>query len=232
MQKLPFLILLILVCAVFSSAQSSDQYQFGNRQITIPAPDGFTNVYGRFPQVTKRFNATEDPGNNVLASHVPDYFVEKLEESENIDLDFYTKVSVSKSARSTPVTLEHYKAVVHDLEENFESYMNPDGELIKQVEKNSEKGLAGIGTKSRIDMTSTKSLGFFEKNEHVFSAMSVHSTNISGRMVKTLMTLSVMYVKQRLFYVYVYKMFPDDYAAKDLVTFTRRFTAGIVAANK
>ena len=232
MQKIPILILLILACAVFSPAQISEQYRFGDRQITIPAPDGFTNAYGRFPQVTKRFNATEDPNNNVLAAHVPESFVEKLEQSENIDLDFYTKVSVSKALRSTPVTLEHYKEVVHDLEENFESYMNPDGELIKKVEKNSEKGLAGIGTKSSIDMTSTKSLGFFEKNEHVFSAMSDHSANISGRMVRTLMTLSVVYVKQRMFYVYVYRMFPDDYAAKELVTFTRTYTARIVAANK
>jgi hypothetical protein len=232
MQKLPFLALLILACALFSSAQTSGTYQFGDRQITIPWPDGFTSVYGRFPQVTKRFNATEDPGNTVLAAHVPEDFVEKLQGSENIDLDFYTKVSVAKSLRSTPVTLEHYKEVVHDLEKNFEAYMNPDGELVKQVEKNSEKGLAGIGKKTRIDTTSTKSLGFFQKNEHVFSAMSVNDANISGRMVTTLMTLSVVYVKQRLFYVYVYKMFPDDSAQKDLVTFTRRFTAGIVAANK
>jgi len=101
-----------------------------------------------------------------------------------------------------------------------------------QREHHAEKGLAGIGKKTRIDTTSTKSLGFFQKNEHVFSAMSVNDANISGRMVTTLMTLSVVYVKQRLFYVYVYKMFPDDSAQKDLVTFTRRFTAGIVAANK
>jgi len=232
MKKLTILALLILTCALFSSAQTADKYQFGDRVISIPAPDGFTNIIGRFPKVTARFNATEDPANVALASHVPESFIAKLEESENIDLEFYTKVSASKHLRSTPVSLEHYKEVVRDLEKNFDTYMDPDGEVIRKVEKNSEKGLAAIGTKASINTTSTKNLGFFEKNEHVFSAMSVYVANVSGRMVTTLGTLSVVYVKDRLLFVYVYQMFPDEYAPKDVVAFTRRYTARIIAANK
>ena len=232
MKNLPFLVLLILISTLFSSAQTSDRYQFGDRTISIPAPDGFTNVIGRFPKVTARFNATEDPGNIALASHVPENFVADLEGSQDIDLDFYTKVSTKKSLRSTPSTVENYKAVVRDLEKNFDTYLDPDGELIKKVEANYTKGLAGMGTKATIRTTSTKNLGFFEKNEHVFSAMSVSAANISGRMVTTLATMSVVRVKDRLLFVYVYRMFPDEYAVQELTTFTRKYTAKILAANK
>ena len=232
MKKLAFLPLLILACTLFSSAQTPDRYQFGDRVIFIPAPDGFANVIGRFPKVTARFRATEDPGNVALASHVPESFIPDLEVSENIDLEFYTKVSTSKNLRSALVSLESYKAVVRDLEKNFDTYIDPEGDLIKKVETNSEKGLAGMGTKATIRTTSTQNLGFFEKNERVFSAMSAYTANISGRMVTTLATLSVVRVKDRLLFVYVYRMFPDEYATKDLVTFTRKYTAKIIAANR
>ena len=230
MKNLPLLALLILSCALISSAQ--DKYQFGNRTISIPAPDGFTNVIGRFPKVTARFNATEDPDLVTLASHVPESFISKLEESENIDLELYTKVSSGKRFRSTPSTLEYYKSVVHDLEKNFDTYLDPDGDAVKKVEANYKKGLAGMGTKANIRTTSTKNLGFFEKNENVFSAMSVSAANVSGRMVTTLTTTSLVRVKDRLLFVYVYRMFPDEYSIKDLTAFTRKYTSKIIAANK
>jgi hypothetical protein len=232
MKQIAYVLLMIFVCTLFSSAQTPNRYQFGDRTIFIPSPDGFANVIGRFPKVTARFNATEDPANIALASHVPESFLPDLEASESIDLEFYTKVSTSRRLRTIPVTLENYKAVVNDLEKNFDTYLDPDGDLIRKVETNSEKGLAGIGTKATIRTTSTKNLGFFEKNERVFSAMSEYSANVSGRMVTTLGTLSVVRVKDRLLFVYVYRMFPDEYAAKDLVTFTRTYTAKILAANK
>jgi hypothetical protein len=212
--------------------QTSDKYQFGDRRITIPAPDGFTNVVGRFAHVTKRMNATESPGNDLLAVHVPETFVPKLQASEEIDLEFYTKASAINRIRAADVSAELYKAVVADLEKNFNTYLDPNGPVMTGVEKNSEKGLAAIGNETKVEMAGTKNLGFFEKTPQVFSAMMQLNLVMYGRRLTTLGTLSAMHIKGRFITVATYKMNPTDRDAKMLADFAKKWTAKIIAANK
>ena len=232
MKKLPFLVIVILVFASFAATQTSDKYEFGDRQIVIPAPDGFTSVYGRFPRIAARFNATEDPGNDLLAGHVPESFIPKLQASEDIDLGFYTKVFTLKKQRTIDVTDEFYKLVVAELEKNFGAYVDPNSETMKKFIKNSEKGLADIGSTTAINVTSSKNLGSFEKTDRVFSGMLVVVMEIYGRKLITLGTFSFMHINQRVVTVSVYKQFPSDNDLKDLPAFTKKWTAKILAANK
>ncbi|MEP7149666.1 MAG: hypothetical protein ABI857_12370, partial [Acidobacteriota bacterium] len=103
MKSIPILVLVLLACTVLLPAQApstSDKYQFGDRAIYVPAPDGFTNVVGRFSRVTARMSATEGAGSDMLAVHVPETFIPRLQASEEIDLGSYTKVSAIKSVRT------------------------------------------------------------------------------------------------------------------------------------
>jgi len=103
---------------------------------------------------------------------------------------------------------------------------------MKNVEKTAEKGLADIGSKTTVDLTATKNLGFFEKTPRLFSGMTVFTVEIYGRKVTTLATVSFLHVNQRLVAVYAYKMFPADNDVKELTAFTKKWTAKIIAANK
>jgi len=232
MKKFPVLLIVILVCAPLLTAQNSDKYQFGDRQITIPAPDGFINAFGRFPIVTARLNATESPGNDMLAVHVAESMVSKLQVSEDIDLAYYTKVSDLKSRRTLDNTAEFYKQVVAEIEQNFGTYTDPNGDNMKNMEKNSEKGLKEIGRGTTVDLTSTKNLGSFEKTDRVYSAMMLIGAELYGRKVMTLAAFSFMYINQRLVTVSVYKQSPTDADLKDVPAFTKKWTAKIIAANK
>lgn len=107
MQKIFLLLLVLFSSTVFLLAQ--DKYQFGTREVRVPGPEGFANVMTRFPRVTGRALATEDPGNEVLAVYVPETFVPRLQESEEIDLGLYTKVSVSRAGRASEITPEFYR---------------------------------------------------------------------------------------------------------------------------
>jgi hypothetical protein len=81
-------------------------------------------------------------------------------------------------------------------------------------------------------MTSSKIFGTFDKTDRVFSSMILVGTEINGRKVSTLGTMSVVFVNHRLVYVYAYKMSPTEGDVKEMNAFTKKWTARIVAANK
>src|SRR4030095_6263184 len=110
--KIPFLLgafALLFACTVSESAQNrSDKFQLGSRTVRIPAPEGFTDVLLRFERVAGRLMATEDPGNEPLATHLPSSVIPQFEANQDHALEFYTKVSISKRARTVDLTQEAF----------------------------------------------------------------------------------------------------------------------------
>lgn len=212
---------------------NSDGYQLGSRRVRIPPPAGFVEISKQFDRVAARLNATEDPGNDMLAIHVPKTFVANLTASQDIDLVFYTKVSISKKARTADSTPAQFQAVVAEFEKSFNTYMDPDGQLMKNIERNSSKGLTEIyGKNTNVGFSEMSNLGFFEKTQNVFSGMIMANLEINDRKLTILGTLSLVNVANRLIFVYAYKMDPKGEDVAMLRDFTKNWTADIVAANK
>lgn len=231
-----FLLPLVLTTAfpftLLAQAQS-DTYEFGSRKVNIPPPDGFVNATSQFPHVTARMRATEDPGNDLLALTVPEHFVPKLKISEDIDLEFYAKISVPKRARAIDITQADFAAVIANLENNFGAYIEPNGPLMTNVEKNSGKGLTELlGKETSVSINETKYLGVIEKSDGVFSGMLLMSFEIYGRKMSTLGTLSIVRVNQRLVFAYAYRLSPSGNSVSELTQLTKKWTAKIIAANK
>lgn len=227
---------LVLTAALpfaLSAQNATDTYDLGSRKVKIPTPDGFINATSQFPSVTARIRATEDPGNDLLAVTVPESFVPKLKISEDIDLEFYAKVSVSKRARAIDITKDNFAALIASFEKNFGAYIEPGGPLMTSVEKNSEKGLTELlGKDTPISINETKYLGVIEKSDDVFSGMMLVSFEMYGRKMTTLGTLAFLRVNQRLVFVYAYRMSPSGNSVKELTQLTKKWTAKIIAANK
>jgi hypothetical protein len=216
-----------------SVSVAADTYEMGSRKVRIPAPDGFTDATAQFPNVTARLRATEDPGNDMLAFHIPESFVPKLKASEDIDLEFYTKISVPRRARTVDITQADFAAVTANLEKNFGAYIEPDGPLMTNVQKNSGKGLTELlGKETSVSINETKYLGVIEKSDAVFSGMLLVSFEIYGRKLSTLGTLSIVRVNQRLVFAYAYRLSPSGNSVSELTQLTKKWTAKIVAANK
>jgi len=100
--------LLILACAFVLAAAAwgqkptdvtGDRFDLGGRKVVVPAPEGFTNGLGRFDRFTTVMTATESPDLDILLAHVPTSMVDELTKGP-ANIDFYTKVSVAKKART------------------------------------------------------------------------------------------------------------------------------------
>lgn len=237
-----------LLCSIFLSAcifdafgqtehskdgADIDSYALGSQTVRIPTPEGYTEAFARFARIAGRISATEAPGLETLAVHLPNSLIRQIEKGKDPDLDFYTKVSVNKQLRSQETTNEMFASIVAALEKNFESYLDPNGPLMKSVVKNADKGLSErYGRDAGVDVSQIKSLGYFDKQTDVFSAMTVSDVQVFGKRRTMLSSISIVNANKRLLYIYVYKRLSDDGDVERLRDFTKKWTAAIIAANK
>ena len=235
------LLLLALFAFFFVSAAhpqktvepASETFQLGSRTVKIPAPEGFTEVSSRFDRVAARLIATEDPANDTLTSHVSNSMIPKLETTQDRDLEFYTKVSVSKRARTVDLTPAMFGSVVSAFEKNMDTYLDPNGSLLKRVEGNTGKSLSDLwGKDVNVQLNQPKHLGFFDKGENVLSSMMFVNVALNDKKYSIISTTSLLNINQRLVFVYAYKMNPAETDVEMLRTFTKNWTAAILAANK
>ena len=213
-----------------SAAQSFD---IDGRSIRLPAPEGFTEVLAKYKHFAPRFTWTESPELEMLAVHVPDRLIPLIAKRMDPDLDLFTKVSVSRSAKAIDMTPESFGDIVANLEKNFDTYLDPNGAIVAEMVKNADKGLdkywkQETGTK----ISQPKNLGFFQKEPNLFSGMIMSNVEVMERKRTMLSSVSLINLNKRLVFVYAYKVFSTEADIVTLRDFTKRWTAAILAANK
>jgi hypothetical protein len=231
-----------LACAfVFAAAGSAqkpvegsadpDTYQLGNRTVKIPPPEGFSDIFAG--RVAERFRSIEDPANEVLAVHAPDSIAAGLRTAPDSDLELYGKVSVFRRLEAVDITPEMFAQLAGAVEKSMDAYLDPNGATVKRVRENSEKGLSEyLGNKTKVDLTSPKNLGFFDKQSYAFSALVLMTVNVGGTKYPVLFTVSYLNVNSRLIYVYLYKVLNAIDDDEMLRAMTTKWIARIIAANK
>jgi hypothetical protein len=179
-----------------------------------------------------RLAATEDAGNEILAVHLPDAMLEKFMMGEDRDLEFYTKASIARPARTLEFTREMFADYVVKMERNFHAYLEPDGDMLQRVKGNAERGMTRYwGSGERVALNQPKSLGFFEKSDDVFSAMLFVNVAVGKKKYPLLVTTSSLRINDRLVFLYAYRMSASAKDAEALRAFTRAWTAAVIAAN-
>lgn len=230
------LLLHVSIALLFVSnalAQGPDTFQLGSKTIKIPAPEGFAQILERFPRVASRLNATEDSGNEVLAVHLPDPLVYKFAADEDRDLEFYTKVSIARPAKTMDFTTEMFAGYVAKMEQSFDAYLEPEGPMLKQIKGNAEKGMTQFwGSDAKVVVNQPKSLGFFDKGDNVFSAMLFINVALNRKKYPLIVTTSSVNINQRLVFLYAYRMSSSKEDIEMLRTFTKKWTNAVIAANK
>jgi len=223
---------LLILLVVGATAAQYDAYDVGGRKVKIPTPEGFSDGL-RFERYAALISATEYPDLETLASHVFDVTAQKLEKGASPPLEFYTKVSVDKRFKTTDQTPELFTATVATLEKNFDTYIDPNGPIVKSMVKGVDKGLTSdAGREAKFDISQPQRLGYFEKSERVFSAMMMNQVKAFGRQKTMLVSISLINVNRRLLYVYVYKVYSSEADIQLVTDTTKKWTSAIVAANK
>ena len=85
--------------------------RLGDVEVIVPTPEGFEEASSQFERVKANFSATESPGNDMLAVYLTASDCELLRQGKQPSMEFYTKVSVLKTRRSTPYSTEDLAAL-------------------------------------------------------------------------------------------------------------------------
>jgi hypothetical protein len=236
--KVQLLLVLIAFCSApmlygqTRSNKPADVYQLGDQQVHVPPPDGFVEVSNTFQKVEARMRAA-DATNETLGVFVPETFVPRLRQSQDIDLDLYAKLAIMPLARNTTITKAQFDGIVAELEKNFDTYMDPNGPTMKNLQRNSSKDLSNLyGVDTSVGFTGTKNLGFFDKNDNVFSAMALSAIKLNERKLNVLLTFSLVNTGKRLLFVYMYKQSPTGDDVAKLRDLTKKWTSSIIADNQ
>ncbi|HKX82610.1 MAG TPA: hypothetical protein VJL58_00190 [Pyrinomonadaceae bacterium] len=233
MRTLLLVVSIAVLFASFISAQTPSSFDLGSKTVKIPAPDGFTEITAVLPRVVSRLAATEDEGNEILAIHLPEKLLNKFTFDEERDLEFYAKASIARPAKTMEFTREMFAEYVAKMEKKFDTYLEPDGEMIQRIKGNAEKGITQYwGNNDTVALNQPKSLGFFDKGDDVFSAMLFINVSVGRKKYPLLVTTSSLNINNRLVFLYVYKMSASEKDAATLRTFTRSWTAAVLAAHK
>jgi len=234
----PGFALLVLGLVLTAEAQvpsnvSIQSYDVGGRSVRIPSPEGFTEVLSRFKRFSQRFTGTESPQLEMLAVHIPDELIPVIAKRLDPDLDLFTKVSVSTSAKAIDMTPETFAAVATTLEKNFDKYLEPNGTVMAEMNKNADKGLDRYWKQETgTNISEPKTLGFFQKQPDLFSAMMMSHLEVLGQKRTMLSSISLLDINRRLVFVYAYKVFKSEGDLAALRDFTNKWTASILAANR
>ncbi|MEP6847293.1 MAG: hypothetical protein ABI999_00440 [Acidobacteriota bacterium] len=225
------IILLTLFVAVSTLAQA-DTFDVGGRTIAIPPPEGFVDGL-KFERYAAVIAAAESASLYTLVSHVEIAIAKRIEKGGSKPLDLYTKVSIAKDSKQIDQTPEIFSATVATLEKNFDTYIDPDGSTIRSIVKEVDRGLTNeYGKQANVSISQPRRLGFFEKNEQVFSAIMINQVKAFDRQKTMLVSISLIRVGRRLLYAYVYKAYRSESDVQLVTETTKKWTQAIVAANK
>ncbi len=235
MKALLLLLTFALAAAPAPAQGPSNVYKMGDQSVFIPAPHGFAEATSRSPAVKQFFEATEAPALDLLAVHVPNDVMAKIERGQYEDLDFYTKVSVSKSLRAGGTTPAFFADMVSHLRASHIKLLN--GPAMMEQRKHQNKALTELlREETRFDFANPVSLGDIESTPNSYGALILMKVSFKSGAETSQKTLAsgvcAVLVKGRPVWVYTYKVFNTDKDAEDLRAFTKRWLGEIVRANR
>ena len=219
--------------ATVKTPPASDVIMFGDKQIRVPVPAGYTAISGTFKKATQRIRDGNGPLTELLEAYVPLTFVPELRKSEDITIGSYALVEVGNDDREKDFSQADYDAQVAVVKDNFNEFIDPNGPVMKALAEEVDKKLAArTGIETDAKFTGSRSLGFFEKSDKVFSGMLYTEADVRGHPLTTLMTVSMLYVNHRMVLTYFFKLFPAGKDFASLPELAKKWNAAILAANK
>lgn len=211
-------------------------FQLGDQATRIPAPEGFEEAASQFERIKDLFSRTEDPGNDLLAIHLPHADCNRLRAGEFGPFNFNTKVSVRRSIRDVPYSAESFGMLVATFRKNGAQMLDVNSQIMKDATKRLDTAMSDLTKKDvQFDFSQPVNLGEFDTRPNVYSVMLVLSfktkSGDSEVSVPVLGGLSYVRVGQRLIYVYTYRKYTSAADVDVLRDFTKKWVSQILAAN-
>jgi hypothetical protein len=211
-------------------------FQLGNQLTVIPAPDGFEEAASQFESVKDQFSRTEVPDNDMLSVDLPKADCDKLRAGEAATFNLYTKVSIRKAVRELDYSSERFAELVATFRKSGAQALDVNGPALKSAVKQLDKGLSEINKKeTKVALSQPVNLGEFDTRPNVYGVillLTVTSKSGDSEVTTPLVAgLSYVRVKQRLIYVYTYRVYNSAADVAALRDFTKQWLTKILAAN-
>lgn len=241
---------LIAVFCIAGHAQKKEvaktaSVQLGEKVVVIPNPEGYEEGSSQFKQVKDLFTAIEAPDVDFLLSHLTGSECQSLRNGGQLTLNWYTKISVSKTLRAQAIFNPDMKAIVEDFRKNSGARLDPDGPTMKDLMEKAGQGLtdwasAPVG----INLGQTQNLGEFDDRPDAYSVMLLFTYNVDRDGTKwtvpMLCSMTFLKVQHRLLFVNVYRKISSLAAMKtelkpgmaEVKQFTTKWVNEILAANQ
>jgi hypothetical protein len=191
-------------------------YQLGNVSVDIPPPRGFEEMLSRSEDFRRRIGESERLWN--LAAHLPSEAAKTFKADQDIPL--YTKVSVSRTAVEADITDEFFAGVVKQQTDNAVY----DQDFLK-------KYLAERGGQLGVTIDKPVALGLIEQTPRSCSTLALMTVSGADRRVNMLFSTSVLHLRRRLIFAYVYRIVDSQKDQSLVETLTRDWVRSILAAN-
>jgi hypothetical protein len=233
------LILLLVALAPAARAQQATTaapphtYQLGTKRVVIPPPAGFVEAMSQSDLVARVMAGTEDPRNEVLASHLPAELMDALRKGQQPEMHFYTKVSVVRMLKAHEMSEAEFAAIVAEFEKSSQQVLDINGPTMKSAVRNLREGLSNVkGAEVPLEVTQPQNLGSYEKSKDVYSVMLLMTVKGPTGELPILAGGSFVRVRSRLLFIFTYRKFTSEKDAEVLRDFSRQWVAQIVAANR
>lgn len=211
--------------------------QLGTQRTKIPAPVGFEEAASQFENIKSYFTSSEDPGNDVLAVHMPLADCQKLRAGAFGPFNFYTKISIRKANRDLDYSADRFAGLVAEFRKSGAKYLDVNSPLMKAAIDRLGKSASELNQEqTQVDFSQPVNLGEFDTRPNVYSAMLL--LNIKTQSADSELTvpilggLSYVRVGQRLIYIYTYRKFESQNDVLVLRDFTKGWIGQILAANR
>jgi hypothetical protein len=219
-----------------TTKQSNSIFQLGNKTVVIPPPVGFEEASSQSAEVKRIFSVTEDVNLDLLAVHLPTELMEKIRQGTKEPFSLYTKVSVPKRLREVDTSPTDFSSFVSSIQANSAQALDPDSPTMKAIKKAQDKNLTELlEQEAKIDFGKPVYLGEVVKTPSSYGSLLLFKTKTQiGDTLKEVAFvggLGMVRVKQRIVFIYTYKLFSSGEDIELLRDFTKKWLAEIVKAN-
>src|SRR5262245_30889349 len=224
-RRVSWLVLLVPLAVTSSAGQvaaqggapaASSRHALGSVTVTIPSPKGFEEVLTRIEDVRKRVPDTDRL--ETLAAHLPSDVVKTYKPGQ--DWAFYTKVSISRAAKASDVP----DAMFTQMTKQLAGASVYEQDVV-------QKRLAELEKERGVTVETPLQLGVIDQTPKSMTTLMLTSVSSGTRKLNLLGTTSVMHLRQRLVFVYTYRVFESSKDRAILEQFTKNWVRAILAAN-
>jgi hypothetical protein len=229
--------LILLSCVFFTYAQrekttgethpnpaESLLMNIGGKIIDFTLPDSnFTEASNRYNSM---FNLFVPANNRLICGYLTKGDMQKLAEGKDPEMESYILVEVSREAENLDCKPKDFKEVIASIGDVSNIITSSTDGVLKEV--NDKLSSMNI---QEIQLNDPKNLGVIFSKEDAIASGMIYKVR-QGESVKTyIASILLMRIKERLVYVYLYKVYLNKTTVKAIVSLTDKYATSLLAAN-